>query len=309
MMGRRWLIPQLSLGAALVLCAVAVAQEQAPPQLQVTAVAPNIHLLAEAGGNICLFIGDDGALLIDGGVTPQAPNVLAAVKEKTDKPLRFVINTHWHFDHTGGNQALAEAGAQIIAHENVYKRMSSEQVLGGFERRMPPAPPAALPKMTYAKEMTVHWNSEVVRISHIEPAHSDGDSVVLFERAHVLHTGDVFFNGVYPYIDANAGGSIDGMIAAVDRVLEMARPDTKIIPGHGPLATPDDLRAYHQMLTTVRERVQSLVRAGKTRDEVLAAKPTSDLDEKWGRGGIEPDLFVGAVYAGMTSPRPSGPGR
>ncbi len=146
-MGTRWLIPQLSLSAALVLCGVTVAQEQAPPQLQVTAVAPNIHMLAGAGGNICLFIGDDGALLIDGGVTPRAPNVLAAVKEKTDKPLRFVINTHWHFDHTGGNQALAEAGAQIIAHENVYKRMSSEQVLGGFERRMPPAPPAALPKM------------------------------------------------------------------------------------------------------------------------------------------------------------------
>lgn len=302
----RGLIPQLLLIGIVGLCAVASAQEQPPPELQVTSVAPQMFMLAGAGGNICLVIGDDGALLIDGGVAPLAAKVAAAVREKTDKPLRFVINTHWHFDHVGGNQALGEAGAQVIAHENVYKRMSAEQVLGGFGRRMPPSPAAALPKLTYASTMTLQGRGEDmgdVRLVHLEPAHTDGDSAVFFDRANVLHTGDVYFNGLYPYIDVNAGGSIDGMMAAVDRLLELVRADTKIIPGHGPLSRPDELRAYRQMLTVVRERVQSLASAGKSRDEVLTAKVTQDLDERWGRGGMEPELFVGVVYDGLTARR------
>jgi glyoxylase-like metal-dependent hydrolase (beta-lactamase superfamily II) len=165
---------------------------------------------------------------------------------------------------------------------------------------VPPSPAAALPKLTFSGEMTLYWNADEVRIVHLEPAHTDGDSVVLFGEANVLHAGDVYFNGVYPFIDVNAGGSIDGMIAAVDRLLGFVRADTKIIPGHGPLSTPEELRAYRQMLVTVRDRVRALLKEGKTRDEVVAAKPTKDLDEKWGRGGMEPDVFTGVVYDGMS---------
>lgn len=293
-------LPPRLLTGILGLCAIASAQERPPTEIRTISVAPQVFMLAGAGGNLCLAIGDDGALLVDSEYEQLGPKVVAAIKDKTDKPLRFVINTHWHFDHVGGNQVLAEAGAVVIAHENVRKRMSTEQVLGGLGRRVPPSPAAALPKLVYTDAMTLHWNGDEVRIIHLEPAHTDGDSVVFFGQANVLHAGDVYFNGVYPFIDVNAGGSIDGMIAAVDRVLGLVRPDTKIIPGHGPLSTPDELRAYRRMLATVRDRVQALVKEGKDRDAVIAAKPTKDLDETWGRGGMAPDVFTGVVYDGMT---------
>jgi cyclase len=290
--------PPLSLIAVLGLSTAVIAQEP-PPELQITPVAPHIFMLSGPGGNICLVTGDNGALLIDAGYEQLAPKVMAAIREKTDKPLRFVINTHWHLDHVGGNQAFATTGTQIIAHDSVRKRMSAEQLLGGLDRRMPPAPAAALPTLTYASALTLHGAGQETRIVHFDPAHTDGDSVVFFDRPNVVATGDLYFNGLYPYIDVNAGGSIDGMIAAADRLLELVHPDTKIIPGHGPLSTPQELRAFRQMLVTVRERVQPLVQAGQTRDQVLAAKPTADLDEKWGRG-IPPDVFVGVVYDSLT---------
>ncbi len=292
-------IPRL-LAGVLGLCAVAFAQERPPIEIRALPVGPDLFMLTGAGGNLCLAIGEDGALLVDSEYGQLSPKVLAAIAEKTDKPLRFVVNTHWHFDHVGGNQALAEAGAVVVAHENVRKRMSAEQVLGGLGRRIPPSPAAALPKLTFAGALTLHWNGDEIRITHLEPAHTDGDSIVYFSKANVLHAGDVYFNGVYPFIDVNAGGSIDGMIAAVDRLLERADADTKIIPGHGPLSTPDELRQYRQMLAAVREHVQALVKEGKSRDEVVAARPTRNLDEKWGRGGLEPDAFTGIVYDGMT---------
>ncbi len=278
---------------------LAPAQERRPTEIRVVPVAAHVFMLAGAGGNLCLATGDEGAVLVDSDYAQLSPKLLAAIKEKTDKPLRFVINTHWHFDHVEGNQALAEAGAVIVAHENVRKRMSTEQVLGSLDRRVPPSPAAALPKLTYSAALTLRWNGDEVRIEHPEPAHTDGDSIVFFAKANVLHTGDVYFNGMYPFIDVNAGGSIDGMIAAVDRVLGLVNADTQIIPGHGPLSTPDELRAYRRMLATVRERVQALVKQGKSREEVIAAKPTHDLDEKWARGGMTPDVFTGVVYDGM----------
>ncbi len=282
------------------LCVVAAAQERPAVSIRATEVAPHVFMLNCAGGNLCLATGDDGAVLIDAEYEQGAPQVLATIKDLSDKPLRLVINTHWHFDHVGGNAPLAAAGAVVLAQENVRQRMSTEQVLGALGRRVPPSPGAALPKLTYATAMTLHWNGDDVRIVHVEPAHTDGDSVVLLTTANVLHAGDVYFNGMYPFIDVNAGGSIDGMIAACDRILDLVRADTKIIPGHGPLSTPDELRAYRQMLATVRDNVQPLVKAGKSRDEVIAAKPTKDLDDKWGRGGFGPDMFVGIVYDGMT---------
>jgi cyclase len=286
--------------AILGLCVVAAGQERPAVPVKATEVAPHVFMLTGAGGNLCLMTGDDGALLVDAEYEQGAPQVLAAIKELTDKPLRFVINTHWHFDHVGGNAPLAAAGAVVLAHDNVRQRMSSEQVLGALGRRVPPSPAAAWPKLTYATALTLHWDGDTVRVVHVEPAHTDGDSVILFEKANIVHAGDVYFNGMYPFIDVNAGGSIDGMIAACDRILGLARSDTKIVPGHGLLSTPDELRAYRQMLAAVRDRVQGLMKEGKSRGEVIAARPTKDLDEKWGRGGFEPDTFVGIVYDGMS---------
>jgi cyclase len=276
------------------------AQQRPEIEIRTIHVAENVYMLMGAGGNLGLSVGDDGALLIDSEYAQLTEKVTAAVKDVCNTPIRFVINTHWHFDHVGGNENLAKAGAVIVAHENVRKRMSTEQVLGALGRHVPPSPAGALPVITYADALTFHWNGDEVQLLHVEPAHTDGDSFAHFRKANVLHVGDVYFNGMYPFIDTNAGGSIDGMIKAVGRALKLADDKTKIIPGHGPLSGAAELREYREMLATARDRVQALVKQGKSRDEVIAAKPTKDLDEKWGRGGFEPDTWVGIVYDGMT---------
>ena len=275
------------------------AQERPEIEVRTVQVAENVYMLAGAGGNLALSVGDDGALLVDSEYAQLTEKVTAAVREVCERPIRFVINTHWHFDHVGGNEAFTKAGALIVAHENVRKRMSSAQVLKPMGRQVPPSPAAALPVITYADVLTFHWNGDEVQVMHVEPAHTDGDSFVYFRKANVLHMGDVWFNGMYPFIDVNAGGSIDGMIKAADRGIALANEKTKIIPGHGPLGRVAELREYRDMLATVRDRVRVLVKEGKSREEVIASKPTEDLDEKWGRGGFGPDMWVGIVYDGM----------
>lgn len=294
---RLLLIPVVAIGLALTVRA----QEQRPrlPNVRTTPVAANVYMLTGGGGNIALLAGDDGALLIDADLAPMGDKLAEAVKEVCKTPIRFVINTHWHFDHVEGNEKLAQSGALILAHENVRKRMSTEQVLGHIERRVPPSPAAALPTLTYLDGMTLYWGGDELQIVHVEPAHTDGDSLVFFRKANVLHTGDVYFATTYPFIDVRAGGSLDGMIKAVDRALTLTDEKTKIIPGHGPLSSVADLRAYREMLVTARDRVRTLVNEGKSRDEVIAAKPTRELDEKWGRGAFPPDMWVGIVYDGM----------
>jgi glyoxylase-like metal-dependent hydrolase (beta-lactamase superfamily II) len=289
--------------AAVVVFAVTAAglwaQERPEIEVRTVQVAENVYMLAGAGGNLALSAGDDGALLVDSEYAQLNEKVTAAVKEVCETPIRFVINTHWHFDHVGGNEAFAKAGALIVAHENVRKRMSSEQVLKPMGRQVPPSPAAALPVITYADVLTFYWNGDEVQVSHVDPAHSDGDSFIYFRKANVLHVGDVYFNGMYPFIDVSAGGSIDGMVKAVERGLALANEKTKIIPGHGLLSNVKELREYRDMLATVRDRVRPMVKEGKSRDEVIAAKPTEDLDEKWGGGGFAPDMWVGIVYDGM----------
>lgn len=275
------------------------AQERPEIQVRTVQVAENVYMLAGAGGNLALSAGDDGALLVDSEYAQLTEKVTAAVKEVCKAPTRFVINTHWHFDHVGGNENLAKAGVLVVSHENVRKRMSSEQFLKPMGRQVPPSPAAALPVITYADVLTFHWNGDQVQVIHVEPAHTDGDSFIYFRKANVLHMGDVYFNGMYPFIDVNAGGSIDGMVKAVERGLALANERTKIIPGHGPLSNVKELREYREMLATVRDRVRPMVKEGKSRDEVIAAKPTKGLDEKWGRGGFGPDMWVGIVYDGM----------
>ncbi len=268
-------------------------------QIETVPVADGLFMLVGSGGNIGLSVGADGAFLIDDQYAPLTDKIKAAVSAQTDQPIRFVVNTHWHGDHTGGNEHMGEAGAIIVAHENVRKRMSTEQFLKAFNMRRPPSPPGALPVVTFTDAVTFHWNGDDIRVFHVAPAHTDGDAVIHFQKANVIHAGDTFFNGMYPFIDTSTGGSLDGMIAAADRILALADDATKIIPGHGPLANKADLIAYRDMLDTVRARIREMIQAGKTRDEVVAAKPTADLDAAWGKGFLQPDVWVGIVYDAM----------
>jgi glyoxylase-like metal-dependent hydrolase (beta-lactamase superfamily II) len=243
-----------------------------------------------------LCIGSDGAFLIDDQFAPLTPKILAAIGELTDQPVAFVVTTHWHFDHTGGNENLGEAGAIIVAHENVRNRMSTEQFNEIFNRRTPPSPDGALPVVTFTESVSFHLNGDEIRVEHVENAHTDGDALVFFKKANVVHMGDTFFNGMYPFIDTSSGGRIDGVIAAADLVLASADKRTKIIPGHGEMGDAADLREYRDMLATVRDRVMRLKRDGKSREQVVAADVVADYNPTWGGGFMKPDVWIGIVY-------------
>jgi cyclase len=286
--------------AMLVAVPVAAQRNFDSVKIETIPVTDGIFMMTGSGGNIGLSVGDDAAFVIDDQYAPLTEKIKAAIAEKTDQPVRFVINTHWHGDHTGGNEKMGQGGAIIVAHENVRKRMSSEQFIAAFDTRVPAAPAIALPVVTFADSVTFHWNGDDIHVFHVASAHTDGDSIVHFQKANVIHMGDTLFNGYYPFIDASSGGNIDGMIAAEEHVLALADDKTKIIPGHGPLADKAQLQANHDMLVTARDRIHKLMAAGKSRDEVVAAKPTADLDEEWGDGFLKPDLWVGIVYDGMT---------
>lgn len=280
----------------------APAQQQDFSEVQITRekVADGIWMLQGAGGNLGLAAGEDGAFLIDDQFAPLTDKIRASVAEVTDQPIRFLLNTHWHFDHTGGNENLGKAGVLIVAHDNVRERMSVDQFIEAFNREIPAAPEVALPVVTFNDEVTFHLNGETIRVFHVPPAHTDGDSVIHFQKADVVHMGDILFNGGYPFIDLSSGGSVDGVLAAVNRVLAMTDADTKFIPGHGPLASRKDLVAYRDMLQEVRARVAALVAEGKSLEEVQAAKPTEDLDETWGGGFMNGEQIVGIVYGSLT---------
>lgn len=270
-------------------------------------VAPSIHMLQGAGGNVGVFSGPDGVIVIDDQYAPMAPKLLAAVREISKQPLRFVLNTHWHGDHTGGNEQMGDAGAVIVAHENVRKRMSASHFNPIFERTTPAADPDALPVVTFTDSVRFHMNGATVEVIHVRPAHTDGDSIVRFPESNVIHTGDVFFNGNFPFVDTSSGGSLEGMIAVVDRILESSNDATKIIPGHGPLATKNDLRVYAAMLREVQGRMENAIRAHRTREAVLAAKPLASLDEKWGTGFINAERLTSIIFDSMNGARDEHP--
>jgi glyoxylase-like metal-dependent hydrolase (beta-lactamase superfamily II) len=293
------------LGVVLVLAAGPALAQQDFSKVEVTSqkLTEGIYMLQGAGGNIGLSIGEDSAFLVDDQYAPLTPKIVAAVKALTDKPVKFVLNTHWHSDHSGGNENLGAAGTLIVAHDNVRLRMSTEQFMAFFDMKVPAAPKVALPVVTFNDTVTFHINGDELHAFHVPPAHTDGDSVVHFRRADVIHTGDLFFNGFYPFIDVDSGGAIEGMIGAADRMLGMARDTTKIIPGHGPLATRADLEAYRDMLVGLRDAMKPLVDSGKTLEQATAARPFAAFDPKWGAGFIKPEQMVALVYKDLSRGR------
>jgi len=268
-------------------------------EVRVVTISDGLHMLVGRGGNIGLSVGEDGTFLVDDQFAPLTDKIVAAVRTVTADPVRFIVNTHFHGDHSGGNENFGKRGSIIVAHHNVRKRMSVEQVRQILRQdRTPAAPPEALPKITFADEVTFHWNGDTIRVFHVENAHTDGDSIIQFTNADVFHTGDVFFNGRYPFIDIDSGGNVNGIIAAADRLLSMSQSTTKFLPGHGEMATPEDLRRYRDMLSAVRDRVQALIDQGKSVDEAVAAKPTADFDTRLGAENAEG--FVRSVYFSLT---------
>ena len=279
-------------------------------EIGVETLAPGVAVLTGAGGNIGLSYGEDGNILIDDQFAPLTDKIVAAVRTVDPDPIKFVINTHWHGDHTGGNENLGKAGAVIMAHHNVRKRLQVGRPEG--DSPVPPAPEAALPAITYAGGVTVHLNGDTLHIIHVANAHTDGDSLVHWQKANVLHMGDTFFLRMsFPFIDLSSGGSIDGAVAAVDKGLELAGPATKIIPGHGPMATRADLEAYRAMLADIRGKVAAGIAAGQTLEQVQAQKPAAPYAAPTGPvaadGFITPDAFVEAVYKSLQNPPQSVP--
>lgn len=290
------------LASALILAfslPAAAQQDYSKVQVQTSKLNDTTYMLVGAGGNLGLSVGPDAVFLIDDQYAPMTPKINAAIRAITDKPVKFVINTHWHGDHTGGNENYGKAGAIIVAHDNVRKRMSTEQVLAFFNMKVPPSPKDALPVITFGTDTTFHLNGDEIQAIHIPAAHTDGDAVVHFKKANIVHMGDIYFNGLYPFIDSASGGKIDGVVAACDRVLAFSDDKTMIIPGHGPLSNKVELKAYRDMLATVSSRVKAQIAAGKKLEEIIAAKPTADFDLKWGGGFIKPDKWVELVVRNL----------
>src|SRR5688572_5154838 len=273
-----------TVAASLALTSPLHAQNFDTVQVRAVPVAGAVHMLQGAGGNIGLVVGDDAVFVVDDQYAPLTPKVLAAIKSVTPQPVRFVLNTHWHFDHTGGNENMGKAGALIFAHENVRRRMSTDQFIEALNRKEPAAPKGALPVVTFTDGVSFHLNGDSIVVFHVPPAHTDGDAVVMFTKANVVHMGDLFVSAGFPFVDRSSGGSINGVIGAAARVLAATNAQTKIIPGHGPLADRARLKAYRDMLFTMRDRMRKEIAARHTIEEVLASKITADYDAEWKNG-------------------------
>ncbi|HEY0158499.1 MAG TPA: MBL fold metallo-hydrolase [Thermoanaerobaculia bacterium] len=278
---------------------LAAQQDFSAVEVKATRVAGNIYMLTGAGGNIGVSVGTDGIVLVDDQYAPLAPKIEAALKTITDRPLRFIINTHYHGDHTGGNEHFGKS-APIVAHENVRKRLAS-----GVTRRgttTPPAPAGALPIVTFNDTVTIHLNGEDVRAVHMPHGHTDGDSVIWFTKSNVVHMGDDYFVDAFPFVDVENGGSVRGLIANVEKVLATVPDDAKIIPGHGPLSDKAGLRRYLDMLRGSLAAVEQGIAAGKTPEQLKSENALGQW-ESWGKGFIKMDFWIDTVHGEASKPR------
>jgi cyclase len=276
---------------------LAFVQAQEPPAPpSFVAIAPGVSAFSGPATTLLLLETGAGALLVDSEMPKSADAVRAALDAAGVDALRYVVNTHWHLDHAGGNEALAARGALVLAHENARRRMSEPTYLKHLDKVMPPLPAAALPAITLKDSGALHIGGVDIQLIHVPAAHTDGDLLVRLPAANVLHMGDCFFNGLYPIIDTGTGGTVDGLIAALDRGLALSDAHTRIVAGHGPMGTRTDLQAARDMLAQLRERVAALKREGRSRAETLAAKPSDGFDARWGQGWVKPAQIVGSIY-------------
>ncbi|MCB1185131.1 MBL fold metallo-hydrolase [bacterium] len=292
--------------AVILVCAAAggfaAAQDRfADVKIEVTPVAGGVHMLTGAGGNMGLFVGEDGPFLVDDQYAPLSERIMAAIATVTDEPVTFVFNTHYHGDHTGGNEAFGETGSFLVSHANVRRRLTADQFSELLQRKNEAAAPGAWPVITFTDSLTFHWNGDEVRAFHVPHAHTDGDGVLHFPGANVVHSGDVIFFGLYPYIDTSAGGSIDGMIAGVERILGLCDDETRVIPGHGPLLGKAEVAAHLAMLKKARAQVAAAMADGSDLAAVLAKKPCAEWDESHGQVWLTSDQFVESVYASLAA--------
>ncbi len=268
----------------------------AAAKLTTQKLTDSVSVIFGSGGNVAVLTGPDGKVIVDSGFGTSAPQFKTALAAISNDPLRVLVNTHWHFDHTDGNEWMHNAGALIIAHENTRARLSTPQEIAAFGMHFDAAPAAALPQQTFTEQANLFFNQESIALRYYPPAHTDSDILVHFMHNNVIHAGDILFNGMYPMIDLSTKGNIAGMIGAANKTLALADGQTKIIPGHGPMADRAMLEQYRDMLVTVHDRVSKLKTSGKSVDEAIAAKPTADLDARWGKGHIGNDFFVKLVY-------------
>jgi len=262
-------------------------------------VTEQIYMITGKGGNIGLFIGEDGTFLIDDQFAPLTKKIVAAIKSVGGDFPKFLINTYYHGDHTGGNEKLGQGGTLIFSHDNVRERLGTGYFIAAFGMKQQAISREGLPIVTFSEDISFHINGDGVRATHVPHAHTDGDSFIYFKTANVIHAGDLFFNGFYPFIDVTHGGSLKGMIKGVDKVLSLADDSTKIIPGHGPLGDKAQLASYRQMLETAYERLRKLKAEGKTAQEAVAAKPLVDLEKTWGDGIFTSDRWIEIIYSGV----------
>jgi cyclase len=265
-------------------------------EIKTTDLGDHVYMLEGQGGNITVAVANDGIIMVDGEFAPLHDKIRAAIATVSNQPIKYLINTHFHGDHTGGNEPFAKDGVTIVAHDNVKKRLAAGTTNGLTGVKTPPAPEAALPSKTYTGSLKIRLPGRVADLRHIANAHTDGDTYVWFKTSNVLSTGDTFTNGRYPNIDFANGGNIKGMIAAADTYLKMTNDKTRIVPGHGPIADKAALIAYRTMLVTARDRMEKLVKDGKSEDDVIAAKPFADLDAKWAPTELASKNFIRVVY-------------
>jgi cyclase len=268
-------------------------------EIKVTKVAGNVYMLEGSGGNIGVSVGDDGILIVDDQFAPLADKIRAALKGLGDKKLRFILNTHWHGDHTGGNIAFGPE-APIIAHDNVRKRLATEQRSEVFHRTTPASPKEALPVITFNNSLSVHFNGEEIRAIHFPQGHTDGDSVIFFSASNVVHLGDDFFAGRFPFVDLESGGTVEGLTRNIGEIIGKIPAGAKLIPGHGPISTIDDLKSYHGMLQQTTEIVRGKITAGKTLDQIKTEGLPAEW-APWGTGFIKTDRWVETIYKSLAA--------